>query len=352
MIELFLRLVLKSLWVKKDRFLVAAVAILLAATIVASLLTISFDVKDKMGREMRSFGANLVVLPGDERFIDQFQPDHPDILGFVPFQYFMTEINGARIELVGTDFEAANKMYPWWHVEGKVPVSEEALVGINMAEKLDLQAGDILNIKETSFKVSGVLDTGMADDDRIFVPMENIYQVSGKKGATSIHVSVLGDIDGVAGYLESEEYRVKKIRQVADTEKELLEKTQLLMSLVAVFVLSAACLGLMSTMITGVLERTREIGLMKSLGCSNNRIAAIFFAESGIIGIIGGISGYFAGLALAQFIGMEIFNMPVSLDPVVLILTIIISILIALFGSMLPVKRAVSMDPVQILRGE
>ncbi len=343
---------MKSLWVRKEKFLIAMIAIMLGAAMVSSLLTISLDIKEGMGKELRSYGANLIVLPGESESIDQFKPVHPAIIGFAPFLYFKAEVKAKNIELAGTDFEAAKKMNPWWHIDGVFPGPQELLAGINAAKKLELKTGNSLSIGGKTFLVSGVLDTGTSDDDRIFINLENAKRISGKSGVTAIQVSVLGDIDGVIVYLESENYKVKKIRQVAESEKALLDKTQLLMSLVAFFVLSAAGLGLLSTMITSVLERSREIGLMKALGCGNNRLAAIFLAEAGIIGVAGGVSGYFAGLLLAQFIGMEIFNMQVSVRPEVFLLTLAASILVAFAGSLVPVRRALSIDPVVILRGE
>lgn len=348
---------MKSLWVRKEKFLIAVIAIMLGAAMVASLLTISLDIKERMGKELRSYGANLIVLPGESEYIDRFKPEHQAIIGFAPFLYFKAEVGSKKIELAGVDFEAARKMNPWWRIEGVFPGPQEVLAGINAAKKLELKTGDFLSIQTPylntgSFKVSGVLDTGTSDDDKIFIDFENAKRISGKSGATSIQVSVLGDIEDVISYLESKNYKVKKIRQVAESEKALLDKTQLLMSLVAFFVLSAASLGLLSTMITSILERSREIGLMKALGCGNNRLAAIFLAEAGVMGAAGGVSGYFVGLLLARFIGMEIFNMQVSVKPDVFLLTIAASILVAFAGSLLPVRRALSIDPVVILRGE
>jgi putative ABC transport system permease protein len=319
---------------------------------VTSLLTISLDIRERMGKELRSYGANLIVLPIEGEYISQFDATHGSIIGSVPFLYFKTEVNAKKIEFAGTDIGAARKMNPWWHIEGRLPEQEEVLSGINAAKKLGLKVGDTLSTGNSSFKVSGILDTGTSDDNRIFVPMKTAEQISGKSGATLFQVSVLGDIDDVIKYLENKNYKVKRIRQVAESEESLLDKTQLLMSFVALFVLSASYLGLLSTMITGVLERSREIGLMKALGCANSKLAAIFLAEAGVMGVAGGILGYFAGLALSQFIGMEIFGMQVSVKPVVFVLTLLISIFIAAFASLLPVRRAVSIDSVVILRGE
>ncbi|NJD54383.1 MAG: ABC transporter permease [Candidatus Methanoperedens sp.] len=349
---MFTRLVTKSLWVRRERLLISIIAVMLGAAMVTSLLTVSLDIRERMGQELRSYGANIVVLPGEGEYINQFNTTHSSIIGSVPFLYFKAEVNAKKIEFAGTDLEAARKMNPWWHVEGILPKQQEVLLGINAANKLGLKAGDTLSIEEKSFKVSGILDTGTSDDKRIFIPMATAEQISGESGATLVQVSVLGDIDEVIKYLENEGYKVKKIRQVAESEKALLDKTQLLIALVTLFVLSAASLGLLSTMITSVLERSREIGLMKALGCGNGRLAAIFLAEAGVMGAAGGILGYFAGLSLSQVIGTEIFDMQVSIKPEVFILTILISILVACTASLLPIQRAVSIDPVIILRGE
>ncbi len=343
---------MRSLWVRKERFLIAMVAVMLSAAMVASLLTISFDIKERMGKELRSYGANLVVLPGEGEYIEKFDASHSSIIDSVPFLYFKSDISSKKIEFAGTDLEAAKRMNPWWHIEGTLPDQDEVMIGINAANRLGLKTDDTLRIQGNSFRVSGILDTGTSDDDRVFMHLATASKISGKSGATSVQVSVLGDIDEVSEYLESNNYKVKKIRQVAESEKVLLGKTQLLMSLVALFVLSSAFLGLMSTMITGVLERSREIGLMKALGCTDRRIASIFLTEAGIVGTAGGILGFLAGLALAQFIGIRIFNIPVSVKPEVFLLTILTSILIAFIGSILPVRRALSIDPVITLRGE
>lgn len=332
--------------------MVAVIAVILAAAVVASLLTISFDIRERMGLELRNYGANVVVLPGGNVSLDNFDVSHPSIVGYVPYLYFRTEINGKNIDAAGTDLEAANKMNPWWHIEGSMPGENEVLAGIIAAEKLGVKTGDELQIKGSAYRVSGVLDTGTSDDIRIFMPVEVAKAIAGSGKTASVQLSVLGDVDAVVEDLKNKGYDVKKIRQVAYTESALLRKTQLLMSLVAVFVLIAACLSLMSTMVMAVLERSREIGLMKALGSGDGTIAALFFTEAAIMGTIGGIFGYFAGLFLARFISIEIFNMPVSIRPEVFMLTLLISIAVALMGSILPVSRAVSMDPVNSLRGE
>lgn len=332
--------------------LISVIAVMLGAAMVASLLTISFDIREKMGKELRGYGANLIVLPGEGEYINRFNATHGSIIGAVPFLYFKGGAGEKMMEFGGTDLESARKMNPWWRIEGALPGREEMLPGINAAKKLGLKIGDVQSAGEMSLKVSGILDAGTSDDDRIFIPMETAKQISNRSGANLVQVSVLGDVDEVMKYLGSEGYKVKKIRQVAESEKNLLDKIQLLMALVAFFVLCASSISLFSTMATSVLERSREIGLMKALGCGNGRLAAMFLAEAGVMGAAGGIPGYFAGFLLSRFIGQEIFDMQVSAKPDVFILTLLISVLVAAAAGLLPVRRAISIDPVEILRGD
>src|SRR5659263_717058 len=101
-----------------------------------------------MGNELRSYGANLVVLPGEGEYIEQFNSTHGSIIGSVPFLYFKAEVNSKKIEFAGADLEEARKMNPWWHVEGILPNGEAVLPLINPPNRLHLNAGDTLSIGE------------------------------------------------------------------------------------------------------------------------------------------------------------------------------------------------------------
>ena len=92
----------------------------------------------------------------------------------------------------------------------------------------------------------------------------------------------------------------------------ILGKIEDMMFLVTIVALLASALGVMTTMTTSVIERKKEIGLMKSVGAENKKIIALFLGEATIIGIIGGILGYIIGFLLSQVIGMSVFNTSIS----------------------------------------
>jgi putative ABC transport system permease protein len=135
-------------------------------------------------------------------------------------------------------------------------------------------------------------------------------------------------------------------------EMDVLNKIQNMMFLITIVALIASALGVMTTMITSVIERQKEIGLMKSIGAENKRIITLFLSEATIIGVIGGILGYLIGIILAQFIGLSVFKMSITPRFEVIPIVIMISFGIVLLASILPVRRAVKVEPAIVLRGE
>ena len=356
---MFVRLVIKSMKVRRTKILVAILAVVMAAAMISSLLTLSFDMRDKIGKELGSYGASLVLLPDEGEYItEELKLDHPSIGSYAGYLYATSRINGQEVEIVGTDFEAVRKIRPWWRVEGSWPKNANnagALVGINLADRQKLKIGDSFKINDSTITVTGLLDTGAGEDNQMFLDLLKVQEMAGLKGISMIEVRTVGDIDNALDYIESNNngnIRVKRIRQVAETEEMLLDKTELLLGLVTLFVLAATCLGVMSTMISSVLERGQEIGLMMALGAEDRRIMGLFIAEALVIGIIGGIPGYLLGLLLSQFIGIEVFLVKVAPKTIVIPITISISVLITVVGSLMPIKKAVEIDPIITLRGE
>ena len=132
----------------------------------------------------------------------------------------------------------------------------------------------------------------------------------------------------------------------------ILGKISNMMFLITIVGLLASALGVMTTMTTSVIERRKEIGLMKSVGAENKRIGALFISEATIIGIIGGILGYTVGIILSQIIGLSVFGTSINPRIEILPIAIGISIGVTLLASTLPVRRAVKVEPAIVLRGE
>lgn len=388
------RILGKSISRRKGRIAIAVIAVMMGASITGALITTSMNVKEKVGLEFRQYGANILLVPKSEsisvsigdvdygsvteqRFIEESDLSKimdiswaKNILGYAPYLYSVVEVEEQKAVLSGVWFDQIRQISPWWDVRGDWITdrndTQSAIIGTTIAEVLNLDLGDELEISyndtvnETrrTVAVSGIVSTGSSEDGQIFVslPMaQNITQLHGK--VSTVQVSALCTacpVEVIAGEIEAEipYVQAKSVKQMVKAEMEILGKIEELMLLIAVVALGASALGVMTTMTTSVVERTKEIGMMKAIGAENSRIASLFLLEALIIGIIGGIAGYMAGLGVAQFIGISVFNSSISPRITVLPLVLGISIGISTVSSALPVRRAMNIEPAKVLRGE
>jgi putative ABC transport system permease protein len=320
-----------------------------------------------------------------------------NVLGFAPLLYQVVEIfygeEKQNVILTGTYFnkdieiiepysEFDNPIFntgieiisPWWNVNGSwIEDSNDlssSMVGKNVAEKIGLKIGDTYsvtyltnyedptNISYYNLTVVGIIETDGNEDNQIFVNLPVVQNITGLKGKVhTVQVSALCndcpvdtfayEIQGAIPYIEA-----RTVKQLVSAEMNILGKIEDMMFLVTIVALLASALGVMTTMTTSVIERKKEIGLMKSVGAENKKIVALFLGEATIIGLIGGILGYIIGFVLSQIIGMSVFNTTISSRIEVLPLAIGISIGVSLFASILPVRRATKVEPAIVLRGE
>ena len=320
-----------------------------------------------------------------------------NILGYAPQLYQVakaeTEDDAQNVVLVGTWFQkdtyledgtvfrtGVKKINGWWHVKGMwvtdiddnstMPEINECMIGTDVSEKLGLKLDDELVVKyrerpddeknETSarLKVVGIITSGGSEDNYIYTDLSLAQVLTGRENKVhTVQVSALCTgcpVEDFAVEIEAEMPYVegKTVKQLTGAEMSLLGKIEEMMFLVSIVALLASALGVFTTMTTSVIERQKEIGLMKSIGAENRKIAALFLTEAAIIGIIGGVLGYYIGIELAQFIGMRVFDSSISPRLIVLPIIIGISLFITLFASALPVRRAVKIEPVVVLRGE
>jgi putative ABC transport system permease protein len=227
---MFLRLLYESFRRQKRRKLLAGVAIMLGVGVATAMIAVATDIGDKINRELRTYGANLIVTPqedtldvviagvnlkppSDGSYLNEV--DLPkikgmfwrnNIVGFAPMLPVTVSLAGQDITLLGTYFArqlafgkqefitGVRTTHPWWKVRGSWPddSSTDVLLGEHLSSKLRLQAGQRIDVAGQPHLISGVLSTGGPEDDQIVSPLPVAQQVLGKAGAVRrIYVSAV-----------------------------------------------------------------------------------------------------------------------------------------------------------------
>ena len=420
---MFARLLYESFRRQKRRKLLAYIAITLGVAVATAMIAVATDIGDKINRELRTYGANLLVTPqedtldveiggvnlkppSDGSFLNE--ADLPkiqgtfwrhNILGFSPMLPVTVQLGGATsakdATLLGTYFAkrltfgkdtfttGVRNTHPWWKVEGAWPAddSTEVLVGEHLSAKIAAQPGSAVTIAGQSHRVTGILSTGGPEDDEVVAPLAVAQQILGRPAAVRrIYVSALTKPEDALArrdpktmnpelfdrwycspYVQSIAYQLQEaiphshaeqIRQVAQNEGAVLARIKGLMLLVTLAALFASALAVSAAMATAIFERRREVGLMKALGAGNFAVAALFFAESTLLALAAGVTGFFAGSFLAHRIGRSIFDAQITIQPVLFPVILAIAVIVTFAGSAAAIRRAVQYDPVFALRGD
>ncbi|HEY0702604.1 MAG TPA: ABC transporter permease [Candidatus Acidoferrales bacterium] len=336
-----------------------------------------------------------------------------NIEGFTPFldvPAFVPQAGGAAT-LVGTWYEhdvpvpdgtlfktGLSITHPWWKIDGRWfhDGAEECVVGAAFAaQHPEIKIGSTLNVAagehSTAVRplaVAGIVSTGDAEDNSILVPLSIAQAISGHAGQIrSLFVSALTKpADALAErgemaqndkniqltpteydkwfcspYISSISFQIKTvlpgtevhaIRRVAETEGRVLSRVSTLLWIVTLAALIAAALAVAATSATTVIERRSEIGVMKALGASNVMVTGLFLIEQLMLAIFGGAIGFAFGAGLARILGTSVFGAPATPQFILVPVVLGLAAIVALVGSLIPLRRAAHLRPALILRGQ
>ena len=442
---MFLRLLFESFRRQKRRKSVALLAIALGMSIATAMIAVGTDVGDKINQELRTLGANLVLTPIEDTLDvniggvnlkpvseGAFIPEQDlvkiksifwghNIQGYAPFlsatQSFKTTNDETKTgnaktgnakpgavdaQLIGTYFAqpvrygkeetitGVRSVNTWWRVDGEWPQDyaawptdkpPDALVGSKLARQTALSVGDTIDVGGYKLRVSGILNTGTAEDQAVVAPLHIVQKILGQPNAVrSVNVRALTKPEDAfarkdpskmtpamhdrwycSPYANSIAFqihevlpnvRVEQVRQVEQNQGKVLSRVSGLMLLLTLAALLAAALAVSAAMAATILERRQEVGLMKSLGASNAGVAGLFLTEAGLLALAGSLIGFVAGAFLAHRIGQSIFGSSIAVHPVVLAVVIFAAFTVTFLGSAGAVRKAMQFDPAVVLRGD
>lgn len=401
MIKKFFLLILKSAKYRPIRSWLTILGIVIGIMLVVIILSLGSGIQSAIRSALQTFGSDLIVIfPGKEsnpiigllggqKFREKDLMALESIGGVkfvVPMESAMVNVEYSG-EKKSTMLHAAN----WKNYvkvlessqgvkleKGNWPQSDDVAETVfghkaaNVLFKEKVPVGSIVIINSKQFRVVGYISEigEQMLDNVIFVSMEVFRDLTGKRsGAATALVKIEpgADTNLVAKQVEFQLGKQEVVRDfsVLTPDKadrlagNVLSIVELILIVVALVSLVVGAVGIMNTMYTSVLERTKQIGIMKAIGASSENILLLFLIESGLIGLVGGILGIALGIFSAYIIGIIASNVGIrgifsfaNLDFLGLLTVLAITFTTGVISGILPARQASKMEPAEALRYE
>ncbi len=333
-----------------------------------------------------------------------------NIVDFTPLLDTPATVNGQEVPVVGAWFDhhlafvkkgttyerntGIINLRSWWDItdgtwldEAKLKGDRYAMVGQKLAATLSLKAGDTFTVATDhgteTLTVTGIFESGDDEEGMLFTTLSTAQRLTGAEGQykkaevsaitspdDELAVKAAKNPDLLTGdeydlwyctaYVSSICFQIQEaipqasasaVRQIADSEGKILEKTELLMALITLMSLIGATLGISNLVTSGVMERSAELALMKAVGAKNGQITRLILTEIILTALVGAAVGYFMGYAFAQIIGQRVFSSSIEMSGMVAFLVTILVIAVTLVGSLPAVRMILRLRPSEVLHG-
>lgn len=430
---MFFRMIKGMLIRQWKKMAMIALTIALGASLATAMISVVLDVGDKVNQELKTYGANITVLPKQTSVVNDLYDIEGgsaggngaylkedelgkiktifwafNIVDYAPFIRSSAQLeDGTQVTVTGSWFNhhmelptgeelnaGMSSLRSWWEIKEGKWLDEQtdsekpsAMVGSTLAEKKKISVGDTIHVTGTKadamVQVVGIFESGGTEDEEIYLPLNLAQSLDGLDGCIdSIEVSALTTPDNelavkaakdpksltvkqyetwyCTAYVSSICYQIQEVitdsvasavRQVAESEGAILDKTQLLMILITVLSLIGSALGISNLVTASVMERSSEIGLMKAIGAQNGIITGLMLTEIIITAIVGGIAGFGVGIGFSQIIGQSVFGSAITVRPVVIPIAAVLVLIVTLAGSVPAIRMLLHLEPAQVLHG-
>jgi putative ABC transport system permease protein len=401
---MFWRLWWRAVSVRRSQAGLALSSLMVGAAITSMLLNLYGDVRRKMTEDFRAYGANVVIAPAsagagggteasmplEEATLEplpRFALATPGT-SFAPILYGVVRVSPdpadprlpefTNVVATGADFSLLRRLNPGWREEGDTISADlppgECAVGAALAARLHLGPGDSLAVRRvssdaadanrdnastfTAYHIATVLTTGASEDDQVFLPLAALQSFLGMPGrVTLVEVSIPGEtrdvetaVHRLAGLLPGLE--VRPIRQIVYSEGMVLGAIRWLLLSLTILILVIIALCVMATMTAIVLERRKDIGVMKALGAADSLVMRLFMAEGAGLGLAGGVLGYALGALLARGLAARLFSVRLNLHLWTFPVVCGVTAALAVIAAQIPVRVVRAIQPTVVLKGE
>jgi len=391
MLSDYFLLAINSITHRKLRSWLTIIGIIIGIASIVALISLSLGLKATVEEQFRAFGSDRILIssrgfqgPGtisegltdkDVETIEKlgdFETVSPGIalLGEVRFnnQVKFPMIFGSKNskEILESTTDLENGRY----MENDDKFG--AVVGSGVAKELfdkEIRLKNKIEINGKQFRVMGILKPigNQQDDNTIYIPIDTFREIFGKTdevGFIATKVKAGADIKLLQKKVEralerargDENFQVITPEQILEQINQVLGVIQTVLVGIATISLIVGAVGITNSMYTTVLERTRDIGIMKAIGAKNSHILLIFLIESGLMGIVGGffgvILGTFISFGVSEFSTRAGFKLLFEINMPLIIFGLLFAFFVGMISGVLPAYQASKLKPVDALRYE
>ena len=269
------------------------------------------------------------------------------------------------VALVGIDAERYQRIIPISDdiVAGRFRIGAgDTVIGSQLAADLGLGVGDKLRLdggqgRETVVNVAGIFELGVRELDAryVYLDMKQAQSLLDLPGAATVIDVTVDDIfaaEAVAGRIAR--LTGVKAESWMETNAQLmnaLRSQSLSTQMISVFVALSVALGIASVLSVSVVQRTREIGILRAMGTTRAQMLRVFLVQGGLFGLAGSVVGALAGYGLVgafNTFGPKLFFIPV--DPWLPVFAALLATVTGLVAAAVPARRAAHLDPVEAIR--
>ncbi|MGI5836332.1 MAG: ABC transporter permease [Chloroflexota bacterium] len=369
---------------RRGRAALVVIGLAVGVATVVSMLAVTAALRADTEQKIDQYGANILVLPRTDDLALSYggvavgassavhELTDADVAGIrsiknaenistvAPKLLSAVELEGARALLVGVDFPQELRLKRWWSLRGQEPSApDQIILGHEAAGRLEASPRSRLNILGQQFTVAAVLDpVGNQEDGLIYADLATVQELLGKPGRVSlIEVSALCStcpIEEIVAQIGEKlpQARVTALAQVMKSREQTVEQLANFSLAISGVVLLVGGLVVLTTMMSNVNERTREIGIFRAVGFRRSHVVRLILAEAVALSMLSGLLGWAVGTWGSSLVATQVarLEVPVSWDPLLAATSIALALLVGTLGSLYPVLRASSLDPAEALR--
>lgn len=366
------KLVIANLFHRPLRSLISITAVAIEVIMILSIVGIFMGMLNDNKQRTNGIGADLMMRPSNSAAINGLSGASmtlkiADFLRGLPHVKVVSPVNehfsmGASVETIfGIDFDTFNALRPFKFVEGgRFQGPYDVIVDDVFArtKKGGYHVGDKIEIFNHEFRISGIVEAGKGG--RKLLPLDTMGDLTGTTGKASVffikcddpanNQAVIDEIHSTPGLRDYPVWTMQEWLSMMTPEK--LPGFNLALNVVTGIAIVVGFLVIFQSMYTAVLERTREIGILKSLGSSKLDIVGVVLRETALLAIAGVILGI-AGTYLVRAILLRAFpTQHFEITAHWLMWGAVIAFLGSLLGALYPASMAARKDPIEALAYE